>query len=113
MVEKRLVYIFINLLQLLSLAEKSIKIFSYQDVPAPNLIQYPNIEIICKDYEHFVDTNLLKVTWADDSVFHIQLVDIAGYDPVIENIEFTLVNPEPVSIALLGIGALLARRKRA
>ena len=70
-----------------------------------------HIEIICKDWSWNELTNLLTGTWADDTAFSIQLVDQTGYHPAITNIEFTII-PEPVTIALLAIGAVFLKKKR-
>ena len=69
----------------------------------------PHITFVCKNWAHDVDTNKLTGTWFDDSTFDIQLIDVAGYDPAIENIQFV---PEPMSLLLLGIGAVAVRKRR-
>jgi len=71
----------------------------------------PHIEIFCKNYFYNATSKILTGTWHDNSLFSIQLVDVAGYSPTIENIQFTL-NPEPATILLLGSGLLLLRRKK-
>ena len=69
-----------------------------------------HIEIVCHDdWFHDTGTNILTGTWFDDSTFDIQLVDVDGYDPVIENIFFT---PEPATLLLITVGGLLLRRRR-
>jgi len=47
----------------------------------------------------------------DESVFDIQLVDQGGYDPMIENIKFTII-PEPVTLCMMGLDVLLLRQRR-
>jgi hypothetical protein len=92
------------------------EIRSYQyveDIPIgdpPVWIPDPHIEIVCHD-DYYWDqaTNILTGRWLDDSAFSIQLVDVAGRDPVIENIFFT---PEPSSLLLMSIGGLFLRHGR-
>ena len=89
------------------------ELWSYQDVELVQKVDGgpwvpdPHIEIICRDWAHDSLTNILTGTWFDDTVFDIQLIDVGGYDPAIENIFFT---PEPTTILLLGIGAIAIRR---
>jgi len=90
------------------------EIRSYQDVEdipigdPPVWIPDPHIEIVCHDDYYWNQvTNILIGRWLDDSAFSIQLVNVAGYDPVIENIFFT---PEPSSLLLMSIGGLFLRR---
>ena len=78
---------------------------SYQNV------SLPHIEMIVKDHSFAAGTNLLTGTWGDDSGFSIQLVNQAGFDPVIDNIAFTIV-PEPATLLLITAGALALRRRR-
>ncbi len=85
---------------------------SYQYVPMPNNIAYPHIEMVVRDWSHNDQTNLLTGIWNVDNdnnsefdTFSIQLYDQAGYDPVIENITFTVI-PEPVTLFLFGFGGL-------
>jgi len=92
------------------------EIRSYQyveDIPVgdpPVWIPDPHIEIVCHDdYYWNQATNILTGRWFDDSAFSIQLVDVAGRDPVIDNIFFT---PEPSSLLLMSIGGLFLRRRR-
>ena len=69
----------------------------------------PHITFVCKEWEHDINTNILTGTWFDDSTFDIQLIDVAGYDPAIENIQFI---PEPATMLLLGLGAVAIRKRR-
>lgn len=78
-------------------------------VDPPEWVFNPHIEIKCNTYNFNSSTNLLTGTWLDNSAFSINLKDRSGYDPVIDNIFFT---PEPASLALLGLGGFLLRRKR-
>ena len=75
-----------------------------------------HIEIICRDWEHDLDTNILIGTWEDFSTFNIQLydqfkLDGTPYTPVIDNIEFTII-PEPATLLLFGVGGLLLRKRK-
>jgi hypothetical protein len=67
--------------------------------------------MIVKEYEYVTSSNMLTGLWVDDSAFSIQLVDQTGYDPVIDNIAFTVI-PEPATLLLFGLGGLLLRRKK-
>ena len=69
-----------------------------------------HIDLIVKDYQHNTLTNLLTGTWADDTAFDIQLIDESGYDPAIENINFTII-PEPATLLLISLGAALIRKR--
>ncbi len=92
------------------------KIFSYQDAYSPNQVHQPHIEIKCREYDDSI-ANLITGVWDVDNdgdgsydTFSIELKNQTGYDPVIENIKFTIV-PEPCSLVLLGLGGLLIRKK--
>ena len=93
---------------------------SYQYVPMPNNIAYPHIEMVVREYDDS-NTNLITGAWNVDNdnnsefdTFSIQLYDQAGYDPVIDNITFTVI-PEPMTLLLFGLGGLgvcrLGKRK--
>ncbi len=92
------------------------KILSFQDVYSPNDVYTPHIEIICREYT--ASSSLITGVWNVDNdgdgfydTFNIELEDQPEYDPVLENIKFTIV-PEPISLALLGLGGFVIRRKR-
>ncbi len=79
-----------------------------------------HIEMIVREWSHNTQTNLLTGIWNVDSdnddlfdTFGIQLHDQAGYDPVMENITFTII-PEPMTLLFFGFGGLAVRgfRKR-
>ena len=78
------------------------------DPPEP--VWNPHITMICDldSVFHNIETNLLTGKWLDGSAFSIQLVDVNGYDPTIENIQFV---PEPTTLFLLGLGGLLLRKR--
>jgi hypothetical protein len=82
-----------------------------QEGDPPVWVPNPHITMVC-DIEsvfHNTQTNLLTGDWLDGSSFSIQLVDVDGYSPAIENILFI---PEPATIILLALGAALIKRKR-
>ena len=55
---------------------------------------------------------ILTGQWSNGDAFSIKLVDAGGdYNTTYENITFNVV-PEPLTIALLGLGSLFIRRKR-
>jgi len=50
--------------------------------------------------------------WADGSAFDINFVNVGGPYPPTANFVNVEVIPEPITLALLGLGGLLIRRKR-
>ncbi len=92
------------------------RIWSYQDAwqyggDPPVLLPNPHITIIgdLDSVNHNIETNVLTGNWLDGTGFNIQLIDVDGYSPAIENIQFI---PEPAALLLMGAGALLLRGKR-
>jgi len=76
----------------------------------PVLVPNPHIEIIYSgDLPTVDENNLLTGAWGDGGVFSIQLIDVQGYSPAIENIFFT---PEPATLLLLLGGVSLMRKRR-
>jgi hypothetical protein len=91
------------------------QIWSYQWIPytpGRDGIPVPNIKLyysgVLPTYNQ--TTDILTGLWGNGTGFSIYLHDVAGYDPVIENIEFILI-PEPATLLLLSLGGLLLRRK--
>ena len=83
--------------------------WEYDDSDPPALVPNPHITIIYSGDLPTVDmSNIMTGLWGDASAFSIQLHDVSGYSPVIENIQFI---PEPATLTLLGLGGLLIRRK--
>ena len=77
----------------------------------PALLPDPHITIVCDldSVNHNIETNVLTGNWLAGTGFEIQLIDVDGYSPAIENIQFV---PEPATLLLVGAGGLLLRRKR-
>jgi len=82
-------------------------LWSLQGIGSPD----PHIEVVCREWNWEEATNFLTGIWEDRTAFTIMLHDTAGYDPVIDNIKFTII-PEPASLAVFGMGAVLAARRR-
>jgi hypothetical protein len=76
-----------------------------------------HIEMIVREWSYDAHTRVLTGVWDVDNnkdgafdTFATNLVYQAGYDPVINNITFTIV-PEPATIMLLGLGGVLLRKR--
>jgi len=69
----------------------------------------PYVTLYHKGYEYDELTNMLTGFWSDGSAFSIQLIDVDGYTPTIENINLVYI-PEPATLLLLGIGGVFLRR---
>ncbi len=86
-----------------------------------NPIFNTHIEMFVRDYEFNPATMRVTGTWNVDNddnglwdTFNIKLLDQSSdprFDPVFDNIKFTII-PEPTSLASLALGGLLLRRKR-
>ena len=77
---------------------------SYQDSDF-----FKHITFVCDIDTIDVTGNILTGDWLDGSSFSVTLSDQTGYDTVYSNINFV---PEPATLALLGIGGLLLRKKQ-
>ena len=80
-------------------------------IDSRQILGQPHIEMIVKEHFYNTSTDILTGLWADDSAFSIELVDQTGYDPVINNITFTVV-PEPATLLLFSAGAIFLRKRR-
>jgi len=76
----------------------------------PVLIWNPHVEMIVKDWDYNTTSKILTGIWGNNSLFNIQLVNISGYSPTIDNIKFTII-PEPATLLLLSLGGLIIRKK--
>lgn len=78
-------------------------------------VSNPHITIVYSGDLPTVDaSNVLTGLWGNGNPFSIYLSDVpegSGYSPAIENIQFELV-PEPATLALLGLGGLLIRKRK-
>jgi hypothetical protein len=80
-----------------------------EDLPGMPWVKDTHIDLLCKDYLYNAGTHMLTGTWGDDSSFSIHLYDMNAQYTAIENINFITV-PEPMTLALFGLGGILARR---
>ena len=81
-----------------------------QEGDPPVWVPNPHITMVCDvdSIFHNTGTNILTGDWLDGSAFSIQLVNVDGYSPAIENILFI---PEPATLLLIALGAALIRRR--
>jgi len=73
----------------------------------------PHIDLYCqKGWSWISDNPLLGIEglWMDGSPFSIEFINHADFDPVWTNIN--VITPEPATLALLGLGGLLLRRRK-
>ncbi len=70
----------------------------------------PHITIVSDldSVNHNIETNVLTGNWLDGTGFNIHLVDVDGYSPAIENIQFI---PEPASLLLVVAGMAFMRKR--
>jgi hypothetical protein len=76
----------------------------------PVQVPNPHIEIVCRDWLYNAANKRLTGTWGDLSTFNIKLLDVQGYSPTIDNIQFTII-PEPMSLLFLALGGIMIRRR--
>jgi len=73
----------------------------------------PHIDLyVLLGHSWILDNPLLGVQgqWHDGSPLHIEFINDFDYDPVWTNINF--IYPEPATLALLGIGSSLLRKRK-
>lgn len=69
------------------------------------------VTIFCQEgYQK--NTSGISGLWADGTSFNIQFVNVGSPYPPTANYVFVETIPEPTTLALLGLGGLLLRRKR-
>lgn len=84
--------------------------WKWEYFPEPaRLVWNPHITIECLTHSHNTQTNVLTVQWLDGSSVNIQLTDVQGYSPVIQNIQFV---PEPTTLLIFAVGGITLLRKR-
>jgi hypothetical protein len=85
--------------------------WKYVDGPPVHLVPNPHITIVCDldSVVHNPQTNILTGTWLDGMAFSIQLIDVEGYSPAIENIQFI---PEPSTLLLMALGVVSFLHRR-
>ena len=78
------------------------------DPPSP--VPYPHITFVCDvdSVLHDTQTNILTGEWLNGTGFKIQLVDVDGYSPVFDNMQFI---PEPGTLLLMGAATLFIRKR--
>jgi hypothetical protein len=85
---------------------KIVTIESHQQAPTGS---DKHIDLFCKSHSYNSGNGMLTGVWGDDSAFSIHLVNVGGYTPAIDNINFVTI-PEPLTLVLLGLGGLVVRR---
>jgi hypothetical protein len=94
-------------------AGKIDQLFGQSTLPVPAIPEDKYIQVVCKSWNYNSGTKMLSGVWRDNATFSIQLVDTSPWPSgfTFDSINFTIV-PEPLTLGLLAMGGLLARRLR-
>ena len=85
--------------------------YQYDDSDPPQLVPNPYITIIYSGDLPTVDaSDILSGLWGNGGAFSIELHNVSGYSPVIENIQFELI-PEPATLLLFLAGIPLLKKR--
>jgi hypothetical protein len=69
----------------------------------------PDVTIVCKDHSYNLGTRILSVTWADNSMDTMLISNVTPDYNIYSQIHFSIV-PEPLSLALFGLGGAVVWR---